>query len=120
MIRKVKTSALKPGMFIHDYLCDDSKENIHIEKSFLKDMQTINILLSWGIKEVLIDTERGIDIQPASRITPSQYHDKEIASEPITSPPQTIFFSPETLSEELKEAKAIKEDAVRFVNNSMD
>ena len=120
MIRKVKTSALKPGMFIHDYLCDDSKENIHLEKSFLKDMHTINILLSWGIKEVLIDTERGKDIQPARRITTPLYYSRKIADAQITSPPNSIFSTPEALSEELKEAEVIKEDAVRFVNNSMD
>ncbi|MBT8361237.1 MAG: DUF3391 domain-containing protein, partial [Deltaproteobacteria bacterium] len=76
MIRKVKTSALKPGVFIHDYLCDKSKENIHLEQSLLKNMQTINILLSWGIKEVLIDTERGLDIQQAKQQNRSLYHSK--------------------------------------------
>jgi putative nucleotidyltransferase with HDIG domain len=120
MIKKVKTSALKPGVYIHDYLCNKSKENIYLEKSFLKDMHTINILLSWGIKEVLIDTERGKDIKPAKRITKPQYHSREIADTQIASPPKSIFSTPETLSEELKEAKVIKEDAIRFVNNSMD
>ena len=120
MIRKVKTSALKPGVFIHDYLCDKSKENIHLEQSFLKDMHTINILLSWGIKEVLIDTDRGIDIRQTKQTTPSQYNRKESADEPATSSPNSITSTPETLSEELPEAKIIKDDAVRFINNSMD
>lgn len=120
MIRKVKTSALKPGVFIHDYLCDKSKENIHLEPSFLKDMHTINILLSWGIKEVLIDTDRGIDIRQTKQTTPSHYNRKESADGPTTSSPTSIISTPETLSEELPEAKIIKDDAVRFINNSMD
>lgn len=119
MIKKIKTSALKPGVFIHDYLCNTSKENIHLEKSLLKDMQTINILLSWGIKEVLIDTERGIDIQPARRM-PAHYPSKKFVDPQIISPPKSIFSTPETLSEELKEARVIKEDAVQFINDSMN
>lgn len=120
MIRKVKTSALKPGMFIYDYLCDESKENIHLEKSFLKDMHTINILLSWGIKEVLIDTDRSIDVRQTKRTTPSHYNRKESNDVPSTSSPQNITSTPESLSEELTEARIIKDDAVRFINNSMD
>ncbi|MBT8355190.1 MAG: HD-GYP domain-containing protein [Flavobacteriaceae bacterium] len=120
MIRKVKTSALKPGVFIHDYLCDKSKENIHLEQSLLKNMQTINILLSWGIKEVLIDTERGLDIQQAKQQNRSLYHSKESTYSPIISPPKNIASTPETFTEELKEAKVIRDDAVRFINNSMD
>ncbi len=120
MIKKVKTSALKPGVFIHDYLCERSKENILLEKSFLKDMHTINILLSWGIKEVLIDTERGIDIKSSKQRTLSNFYSKESADEPTVSAPISIYSTPETFVEELQEAKEIREDAVRFVNSSMD
>ena len=120
MIRKIKTSALKPGMFIHDYLCDKSKENIHLEKSFLKDLHTINILLSWGIRDVLIDTDRGIDVRQTNRTTPSHYNRKESNDVTKTSSPKNIISTPETLSEELTEAKIIKDDAVRFINDSMD
>jgi putative nucleotidyltransferase with HDIG domain len=120
MIKKVKTSALKPGVFIHDYLCSTSRENIHLEQSLLKNMQTINILLSWGIKEVLIDTDRGIDIRQARQKTPTQYKSEESIYEPKISPPKTISSTPETFAEELKEAKVIKDEAVRFINNSMD
>ena len=120
MIRKVKTSALRPGVFIHDYLCNKSKENIHLEQSLLKNMQTINILLSWGIKEVLIDTDRGLDIRQKKQKTPSLHANEQSTSKPIISPPQSLSSTPESFTEELKEAKVIKDDAVRFINNSMD
>ena len=108
-------------MFIHDYLCNTSRENIHLEQSILKDFQTINILLSWGIKEVLIDTERGIDIKPEKRISlPKDIYSKKVDDEKRASPPQSFFSTPETFVEELAEAKVIKTDAVRFINDSME
>ena len=114
MIKKVKTSALKPGAFIHDYICDSSKENIYLEKSLIKNLQTINILLSWGIKEVLIDTERGIDIQQKNRKNRSS-QPKRLSERPIVNQKESIFPTPESFKEELKEAKVIKDDAVRFI-----
>ena len=67
MIKKVKTADLRPGVYIHDFNCDESADIIFIEKARITEERTIDILKSWGIEEVLIDTEKGCDVNPKHR-----------------------------------------------------
>lgn len=63
MIKKVKVSQLRPGVFVHDFNCVKDEHTLFINKALIKSNKTIDILKSWGIREVYIDTSRGFDVK---------------------------------------------------------
>ena len=65
MIKKIKVEQLSPGIFVHDFNCDWAGDNIFINQSLIKSEKAIEIIRSWGIKEVYIDTGRGLDVKRA-------------------------------------------------------
>jgi len=62
MIKKINIEQLDTGFFVHDFNCDWNGTNLYIAPSFIKSEHTIEILKSWNIKEVFIDTDRGLDV----------------------------------------------------------
>src|SRR4051794_30555302 len=65
MIKKIKVEQIKPGIFVHDFNCG------WLHHPFLKNRikihtdQEVEKILSHGIREVYIDTERGLDVDDA-------------------------------------------------------
>ncbi len=118
MIKKIKIEQLRPGIFVHDFNCDQSGENIFIDKSLIKSEKAVQIIQSWGIKEVYIDTDRGLDIEPAKRAgkvqqkTNKSLH-KLAQKKELSASPSTPF------KEEVKIARTIKNDAVDTVRQAM-
>ena len=68
MIKKVRVDDLQVGVYVHDYNCTGDTGNIYIDPGAIKRESTIKILKTWGVKEVFIDTERGLDIDKAQSI----------------------------------------------------
>ncbi len=65
MIKRVKIEQLIPGMYVHDFNCGWS-ENPFLNNSFkVKDEKTLNKIVTHGIREVYIDTEKGLDVADA-------------------------------------------------------
>lgn len=62
MIKKVRVDDLRIGVYVHDYNCTGDTGNIYIDPGAIKRESTIKILKTWGVKEVFIDTERGLNI----------------------------------------------------------
>lgn len=62
MIKKVSVDSLRVGVYVHDFNCTGSSGNIYIDPGPLERESTIKILRTWGIKEVFIDTTRGLDV----------------------------------------------------------
>ena len=117
MIKKVKVEQLKPGVFVHDFNCDWKGENVRIDQTLIKDGKTFDIIRSWGIQEVYIDTERGLDVESArpvhevNRETDKALHKLAVAQ---PSPPRQV-----SLEEELILAKSIKKEAVNVIERSI-
>lgn len=117
MIKKVKTSDLVPGVFIHDYNFEFSKENIYLEKILIKDSKTISILRDWGISEVYIDTERGLDPSTQFKASPSINDTKKtlhtIAKE------RSVTHNEVPIHQEITTAREIKNDGIAIVAKSL-
>lgn len=65
MIKHIPAHELKPGMFIHDLNCG-WMEHPFLRKQFrLKNDEDITIIVSAGIHDVYIDTDRGLDVPSA-------------------------------------------------------
>jgi putative nucleotidyltransferase with HDIG domain len=65
MLKKVKTEKLKPGVFIHDFNSGWLEHPFLRNRVLLKSDSEIEKVLASGIREVYIDTERGLDVDDA-------------------------------------------------------
>jgi putative nucleotidyltransferase with HDIG domain len=65
MLKKVKTEKLKPGIFIHDFNSGWLEHPFLRNRVLLKTDAEIEKILARGIREVYIDTDRGLDIDDA-------------------------------------------------------
>ena len=96
MIKKIKTEQLKIGMFVHDFNRHEAGEHIFIGASMIKTDKAIQVVHSWGIKEIYIDTERGLDVERRKTVRKAMQN----RSKPHTP-----------LKEEVKIARSIKKEA---------
>ena len=66
MLRKIDTHLLQPGMFLQE-LCGTWIDHPFWRTSFkLKDAGEIAKIINSGIKEALIDTDKGLDVEVAT------------------------------------------------------
>ena len=114
MIKKVRVEYLVPGVYIEDFNCDWKGSNLYVEPGFIKNDNIIEILKSWGIDEVYIDIEKGLDVGGRKRLKPKAGPGaRSAATQPIhTTRPEV------PLKEELQSAREITRDAVRVVDEA--
>ncbi len=118
MIKKIKVEQLRPGIFVHDFNCDWAGENIFINQSLINSEKAIEIIRSWGIKEVYIDTGRGLNVKRAltahevQQNTDSNLNKLARKREKIASPSVP-------LKEEVQIARKIKKEAVDIMQQTM-
>ncbi len=65
MIKKVRAARLKPGMFIHDFDCSWLEIPFMHRSLSIKDELMIDKIIKHGIREVYIDTDKGLDVADA-------------------------------------------------------
>ncbi len=65
MIKKVRAARLKPGMFIHDFDCSWLEVPFMRRSLPIKDELMIDKIIKHGIREVYIDTDKGLDVADA-------------------------------------------------------
>jgi hypothetical protein len=65
MIKRVPSTALKVGMYIHDLGADWSQHPFVRSTFALKSDKEIQTIIDCGIREVYIDTDRGLDVPDA-------------------------------------------------------
>ena len=65
MIKKIKTTQLMPGMFVHDFACRWLENPFFQDSLLIKDIEMIEKVIASGIQEVYIDTEKGSDFAAA-------------------------------------------------------
>ena len=118
MIKKVKVDDIRPGVFIDDFNCDWGGGTIYIDKMLVNDLKVVDIIKSWGIDEVFIDTDRGHDI---SRSTKSRL--EPIARSRATPQPGKASRpqgpSPIPFPVEARQALKIRNDAVSVVEDTI-
>lgn len=109
MIKKVKVEDLKTGVFVYDFNCNWNRRNLYFEQCFIENDNVIDILKSWEIKEVYIDTERGVDVDRSKTLHDVKRETAGIDQTHKVSRPLV------PLARELQSAKQISQDAIKFM-----
>jgi len=114
MIKKIKVNELKPGVFIHDFDASWIRHPFLFGSKKIRDWGTIKKIKNWGIKEVYIDTTKGLDIIKAPSV------DELRAA--FSADPDIVIEKPEfvkkvSLHQELQKAKIIKKEAKKIIQN---
>ena len=127
MIKKIKVEQLKPGMFIHDFNCGWMQHPFFSNSLKIKKDKSINKIIDHGIREVYIDTDRGLDVIDAptedevKRDIQTEI-DKVANAEPVPESEHKSKSAPKKalLQEELVRAKKIEKEARKAVLSIMD
>ncbi len=117
MIKKVRVDQLRPGIFVHDFNSGWKTNNLIINETLIKEQKIIDIITSWGIKEVYIDTDRGLDVAEArTAVEATRETDRALHRLGEAKPATTRHIS---LKEELVAAKSIRIEAINVVQRNM-
>ncbi|UGQ46186.1 HD-GYP domain-containing protein [Massilia endophytica] len=116
MLKKVDSSQLKIGMFIHDLSCDWMTHPFVRNRFEITEEEEIRKILRAGIHDVVIDISKGLDVQDAPTLAEAQQATErevvEIASQPIK-------IVKASLGEELQRAAQIRNQAAGLVRSVM-
>ncbi len=118
MIKKISAKQLKPGMFIDDMNCGWLRHPFLTNKIKISDDEMIERIVKHGIREVYIDTKKGISIEDAPT---KEEVTREIQSEMNKAAETNPDMTPQVpIKEELKKAREIKKEAKKTIHNIMD
>ena len=107
-IKKITVDELKPGMFIHDLNCGWMDHPFLSNRFAVKDETTVDKIRSEGIREIYIDTSRGLDVAYAPTAEEVQEEIRD-ALDKIAEEANPFKTAP--LQEELRRAHALKDEA---------
>ncbi|MGZ5620826.1 MAG: HD-GYP domain-containing protein, partial [Methylobacter sp.] len=117
MIKKISIQQLKPGMFIHDINCVWMEHPFLVGALKIKNDQTIKKITDLGVREVYIDTLKGLDVidAPTEAEVNAEIEHKMLAMVQQTKPITTTS----TLSEELERSRKVYSEANKIISNIM-
>lgn len=116
MLKKVDSSQLKVGMYIHDLSCDWMTHPFVRNRFLLSSEDEIRKIISAGIHDVVIDNDKGLDVQDAPTLAEAQAAtEREIVEIAAKSPIVTRV----SLGEEMKRAVQIRHQASTLVRTVM-
>jgi putative nucleotidyltransferase with HDIG domain len=118
MIKRINTKQLKPGMFIEDMNCGWLRHPFLTNKITISDEEMIERIVKHGIREVYIDTEKGLTVTDAPTMEEVNRDiqaemDRVAEAKPDPAPQVPI-------KDELKKAREIKKEAKKTIHNIMD
>ena len=118
MVKKIKTSQVKPGMFIQDFNCGWLQHPFFSRTAKVKNEKMIQKILNSGIREVYIDTDKGLDVADAPT---EQEVDQTIQIElNRVVKPEIGDRNPTSVQEEINRAQEIKKEAKQTVQKIME
>ncbi|MEW6600553.1 MAG: HD-GYP domain-containing protein [Nitrospirota bacterium] len=125
MVKKVKVERLKPGMYIHDLNCSWMDHPFFGSSLSVKNQVIIDKIIRFGIREVYIDTEKGLDVEDETSGEEKKaeegktgVHDRH---EDIALSEDINFddIKPVPVRDEILRAKLIREEALQTVQKAM-
>ena len=118
MIKKVTVDKLKAGFFVHDFNCGWLYHPLLKNCVKLHSDQDIEQFVRYGIREVYIDTEKGLDVEdaPTRHEVDSAIHSEMAALAPAV--PQRRSETP--LTQQISRANALILEAKRATQRMMD
>ncbi|MDB5908168.1 MAG: phosphodiesterase, partial [Massilia sp.] len=116
MLKKIDASQLKVGMYIHDLSCDWMTHPFVRNRFLLRKDDEIRKIREAGIHDVVIDSDRGLDVQDAPTLAEAQAAtEAELAM--IAAKP--VVVTRVSLGEELQRASMIRQQAAGLVRSVM-
>ena len=116
MLKKVDSSQLKVGMYIHDLSCDWMTHPFIRNRFLLSSEDEIRKILNAGIHDVVIDSAKGLDVQDAPSLAEAQAAtEREIVEIAAKSPVITRV----SLGDEMRRAVQIRHQASTLVRTVM-
>ncbi len=115
-IKKIPISQLRKGMFVHDLNCGWMDHPFLTNQFPVKDDDTLKTLRGMGLRELYIDTKKGLDV--ADALTQQEVKQEisqameAIANEP--SLPMSV-----TLQEEIGHARILHKEANQIAHNML-
>ena len=129
MRKKIPVSELKLGMYIHDLNCPWFKHPFTFNQFIISEQQQLNELRHSNIKEVIIDTDKGVTDMPVRTEdldVISSIHLKDVADEKIDDSDdnpdidELDLIEPTSLEQEIQQAKKIKQNAIALIRQLME
>lgn len=118
MIKRIRSEELKPGMFIHDLNCGWMEHPFPLNTVNVSDEKTVNKIISSGIRELYIDTDKGLDVTDAQTLDEvnADLHEQitSVAGRHAKKPSNLV-----PLQEEIHNAKALRNESHLIVHNFM-
>lgn len=118
MIKRIRSDQLLPGMYVHDLNCGWMDHPFAFNAFKVNDEKTIEKIISTGIRELYIDSNKGLDVGDAQ--THDEFHadlHQQITSiaekHEIKTPPPT------QLKEEVVQARVVHTEAHNVVHHLM-
>lgn len=117
MLKKIATSDLKPGMFLHDLNCGWMEHPFVRSKFEITTVDEIEKIVRAGIREVIIDASRGSDVSYAPTLAESSAKiETDLVSIASTPRPATVRVS---VADEINKAALIRDQASAVVKTVM-
>lgn len=117
MIKRVPVSALRVGMYISDLNKDWIPHNNLKKSGPLKNEAVIEKIIKLGIKEIYIDTNKGIDTEDGIPIKEAERNNEKLLEKAAALPPLT---RPQiSLPDEMVVAEKLHREAKGLVSNVM-
>jgi HD-GYP domain-containing protein (c-di-GMP phosphodiesterase class II) len=117
MLKKIDSSQLRTGMFIHDLDCGWMEHPFVRNRFVLSEQHEIQKILSAGIRGVMIDCSRGLDVEDAPTAVEAAAQTEQamvaLAAEPVATTQRVA------LAEELERAARIRGQARGLVRSVM-
>lgn len=128
MIKKITVNQLKPGMYVHDIDAEWLEGHTLPNRMMIKSDADIMAIRNVGIREVYLDTEKGMDVADAP--TAAEVEDalaaQMMALGDDDEPPVTEVkkkkapLKPTTMEQELTQAAEVKKAARKLVGNVLE
>jgi len=116
MFKKVDSSQLKVGMYVHDLSCDWMTHPFMRNRFLLRSDDEIRKIIAAGIHDVVIDNSKGLDVQDAPTVAQAAAAiERELVQ--IASAPQPVTRV--SLGMELARATQLRKQATSLVRTVM-
>ncbi|OWW20537.1 HD-GYP domain-containing protein [Noviherbaspirillum denitrificans] len=117
MIKKISVRQLKVGMFVHDLSCHWMDHPFMRNRLMIKSDDEIRKIADAGIRELYIDTDKGLDVADAPTVEEVQ---KKLEEELVDiAAHQAAPVTRVSVAEELQRARQVKNQAHQLVRTVM-
>jgi putative nucleotidyltransferase with HDIG domain len=118
MKKKIKVEQLRPGMYIDDFNCSWLDHPFFSNSIKVKNDNIIEKTVDNGIREVYIDTDKGLDVDDAPTEEEVKQEIETEFSKVLKS--EREVTNPVSLKEEIIKAKVIKKEAKQTLQKVME